>query len=253
MKTISIINQKGGVGKTTTALCLGAGLTKKGYKTLLIDIDPQTNLSLTTGTSKAKKTTLGLITGEVEAEEAIISGTPFGDVIPASKDLAGADSFITGTGKEYALKEAIEPILNSYHYIIIDTPPALGILTVSALTASDNVLIPAQADIYSIQGITQLLETIEPVKKYTNKDLSILGILLTRFNARTILSNELRDLLEAKARELETKVYKTTIREAIAIKESQLLGRSIFDYKPSANVTLDYESFIEEFIGDTKQ
>lgn len=248
MEIIAIINQKGGVGKTTTALTLGAGLKERGYKTLLIDLDPQTNLSLTTNTNRANKTILGILTGEVEAQEAIINSPEFADVIPASKNLAGADSFITGTGKEYSLKEALEPIKANYDYIILDTPPALGILTINALTACDSVIIPAQADIYSIQGVTQLLETIEPVRRYTNSDITIKGILLTRFNSRTTLSNELRELLEDKARELNTKVFKSTIREAIAVKESQILGRSLFNYKPSANVTNDYREFIKELI-----
>jgi chromosome partitioning protein len=253
MKTIAIINQKGGVGKTTTALTLAVGLRRKGFRTLLVDLDPQINLTMTTGTGRASKTALGVLTEEVTAKEAIQQSRNFGDLIPASKNLTGADSFITGTGKEYTLREALEPISKDYDYCIIDTPPALGILTVNALTACQEVIIPAQADLYSLQGITQLLETIGPVKKYTNPDITIRGILLTRFNPRTTLSREVQDLMKEKAKELGTTLFQATIREAIAVKESQILGENLFSYKPSANVTKDYEQFIEEFIGETKQ
>lgn len=249
MKTIAIINQKGGVAKTTTALTLGAGLTEQGYRTLLVDLDPQSNLSITIGAYSPTNTSLDLLIGEAVASEAIIKGTPFGDVIPASKNLTGADSFITEMGKEHRLKEALSDVSSAYDYAIIDTPPALGILTVNALTASQSVIIPAQADFYSIQGITQLLETINLVRKYANSDLTIAGILLTRFNPRTTLSQEMRDLLDLKTKELNTKLFKATIREAIAVKESQILGRSIFEYKPSANVTNDFREFINELLG----
>lgn len=241
----AIINQKGGVGKSTTAAALWAGLSLKGCKTLAIDLDAQCNLSYTAGADTAHKTALSLLTGENPAEDTI-QHLPTGDIIAASKSLAGADAFITDTGKEYRLRESLEPLSAVYDYVIIDTPPSLGILTINALTACNSVIIPAQADIFSLQGIDQLNETIKPVKKYCNPALTIEGILLTRYNGRTALSRDITTYTQQLAAKLGTKVFDTTIREGIAVKEAQLNQQSIFDYAPKANVTNDYRAFIDE-------
>lgn len=247
MRAFTVTNQKGGTGKTTTALMLAAGLSLKGYSVLSIDLDAQSNMTYTAGARTDGATALGLLTGEIRAGDAI-QHTENGDVIPASKTLIGADAFITDTGKEYRLKEALEPIKSNYDYIIFDTPPALGILTVNALTACDSVIIPAQADIYSLQGVEQLAETIKPVRRYTNPALSIAGILLTRYSPRSILSRDVAELAEQIAAKLGTKLFKTTIREAIAVKESQLSQQSLYKYAPKAKVTEDYTRFIAELL-----
>lgn len=247
MKIISVINQKGGVGKSTTASALSAGLMLKGFKTLCIDLDAQCNLSFSMGATSAGKTALGVLLGEVSADDAVQS-TPNGDVIPASKALSTADSAINETGKEYRLREAIEDMEKKYDYIIIDTPPALSILTINALTASDEIVIPAQADIYSIKGIEQLNETIIAVKKYCNPMLKICGILITRYNSRAILNRDLLNHIEQLASRINTKVFKTTIREAVCIKEAQLVQQDLFKYAPKANVTEDYKNFVEEVL-----
>lgn len=249
MKCISVTNQKGGVGKSTTAGALAAGLSLKGYSVLSIDLDAQSNLSYTAGAKTDGATALGVLTGEISIEDAI-QHTQSGDIIPASKALAGADAFIADTGKEYRLREALEPIRGRYDYIIIDTPPALGILTINALTACDSVIIPAQADIYSLQGVEQLAETMKPVKKYCNPALTIEGILLTRYSPRSILSKEVAELAEQLAAKLGTKLFKTTIREAISVKEAQISQQSLYSYAPKAKVTGDYTNFIEELIGE---
>ena len=166
----------------------------------------------------------------------------------ANKALAGADAFIADTGKEYRLKEALDGIKGQYDYIIVDTPPALGILTVNALTACDSVIIPAQADIYSLQGIEQLAETMKPVKKYCNPALKIEGILLTRYSPRSVLSREVAELAEQLAAKLNTKLFKATIREAIAVKEAQISQQSLYSYAPKAKVTEDYTALINELI-----
>ena len=245
----TITNQKGGAGKTTTALALAAGLSLKGYKALSIDLDAQCNMSYTAGARTDGATALGVLTGEVDIAAAI-QHTESGDIIAASKALAGADAFIKETGKEYRLKEALEPIRGQYDYIIVDTPPALGILTINALTACDSVIIPAQADIYSLQGVEQLAETMKPVKKYCNPSLAVEGILLTRFNSRSILSRDIAELAEQLAGKLGTKLFKATIREAVTVKEAQISQKSLYSYAPKAKVTEDYTRFIAEIIGE---
>lgn len=244
---ISIINQKGGVGKSTTANALGAGLHHKGFKVLYIDMDAQGNLTYSLNALNKPLTSLELLTGTATAQEAIIS-TPQGDIIPASGNLAGADALITETGKEYRLKEAIEPLKKKYDFIIIDTPPALGVLTINALTACKSVLIPTQADIYSLQGIGQLSQTIDTVRKYCNKDITVKGILATRYTARTNLTKDMTTLLEDTAKQLNTKLYSTKIRECTALKEAQATQQDIFTYSPKSNASEDYKAFIEEYI-----
>lgn len=247
MKVIAIANRKGGVGKSTTAAALVNGLTLKGYKVLAIDLDAQRNLTSTMRARTDSKTALGVLTGDITASEAI-RHTEGGDIIPASKALSGADATITETGKEYKLKEALEPVKGEYDYCIIDCPPALGILTVNALTAANSVIIPAQADIYSLEGIEDLQETIQPVRKYCNPELKIEGILLTRYSNRSILSRDVTTLAEQLADKLGTSLFKTTIREAIAVKEAQISQQSLFIYSPRAKVTQDYRDFIEELL-----
>lgn len=247
MKTVSVINQKGGVGKSTTAEMLVSALSLKGFKVLAIDLDAQGNLSYSLASDLNSPTILEVLTEEISAKDAIKKARA--DVISSNKALAGADAFIADTGKEYRLKEALEKIAKNYDFCIIDTPPALGILTINALTASDSVIIPAQADIYSLQGIENLEETIKAVKKYCNPNLKIEGILLTRYNPRTILSREVSEMAEKLAEKLETKLFKSKIRDAVAVKEAQISQESLFKYAPKSNVTKDYEGFINEFLG----
>lgn len=246
MKTVSVINQKGGVGKSTTAEMLISALSLKGFKVLAIDLDAQGNLSYSLAADLTSPTILEVLTEEISAKDAIKKARA--DIISSNKALAGADAFIADTGKEYRLKEALEKISKNYDFCIIDTPPALGILTINALTASDGVIIPAQADIYSLQGIENLEETIKAVKKYCNPNLKIEGILLTRYNPRTILSREVSEMAEKLAEKLETKLFKAKIRDAVAVKEAQISQESLFKYAPKSNVTKDYESFINEFL-----
>lgn len=249
MKIYSIINQKGGVGKSTTALAIGAGLSLKGFSVLYVDLDAQGNLSYTMGATTRGYNAMGVlqrpetVTGEIQHTEQ-------GDIIASSPYLAGADTTITETGKEYRLREALDRISGRYDYCIIDTPPALGILTINALTACSGAIIPAQADIYSLQGIGQLNSTIETVKRYCNKDLSIRGIVLTRYNSRSIISREVAEMLDQTAEQIQTKLYKAKIRECTAIKEAQATKQNIFLYAPKSNATADYKALVDEILAE---
>lgn len=245
----SISNQKGGVGKSTTANALGAGLARKGFKVLYVDLDAQGNLSYSMRATNRAITSLEVLTGTATAAEAIVE-TLQGDIIPASPALASADAILTDTGKEYRLKEALAPISDRYDYCILDTPPALGTLTVNALTACNGVLITTQADIYSLQGVGQLARTIQTVQKYCNSDLSIIGIAITRYNSRAVLTRDMTELLEDTAKQLHTTVYTSKIRECIALKECQARQQDIFTYSPSSNAAKDYEGLLTEMLGD---
>jgi len=250
-KTLAVICQKGGVGKSTTAQNLAAGLTLKGYKVLTVDMDPQGNTTFTLGAKRDGPTALGILLREAKAEDAI-QHTRYGDVIAGNRALAGADAYLTEAGKEYRLKEALEPVSCNYDYIVIDTPPALGVLTTNALTACTSVIIPAQADIYSLQGIADLADTISPVRKYCNPGLQIEGILFTRYSSRSAFSKELAGLAGELAANLNTKVFSTTIREAVAVKKAQAVQQTLFDYDPKAKVTEDYKALVEELTGEER-
>ncbi len=245
MEVIAVINRKGGVGKTATAQALGAGLLRKKYSVLYIDLDSQTNLTCGLGADAQGLSSMDVLTGEATAQEAI-QHTPQGDVIAATEALAGADAIIDGTGKEYRLKEAISGL--QYDYIVIDTPAALGTLTVNALTAATSAIIPVQADIDSLQGIGQLNKTIEAVKKYCNPALFIKGILITRYNGRAVISRDMQSNLEDIASQLKTRLYSTPIRECIAVKEAKASQQDIYSYAPRSNAAKDYSAFIDEFI-----
>jgi chromosome partitioning protein len=246
---IAVVNRKGGAGKTTTSQSLGEGLKLKGNKVLFIDMDGQGNLSNTLKADKAKPTIFDVLTRQENIKRAL-QDTEQGDIVASDASLFAADIRIIDTGKEYRLKEAIAAIIEEYDYIIIDTPPALGILTINALCAARSVIIPIQADAFSLQGIQQISETIAAVRQYCNQHLQIKGILLTRHNKRTILSRDVVDVINNNAKAINTKLYKSTIRECIAIKEAQLKKTNIYAYAPKSNAALDYMEFVEEYLKD---
>lgn len=247
-KVIAVTNRRGGTGKTVTAHALTAGLFLRGYNTLCIDLDSQTNLTFDMGADAEGLTIMDVLTGEATAQEAI-QHTERGDIIPGSPELATADIVFTGKGKEYRLRDAIEAIKSDYDYIICDTAPSLGIMVVNALTASDSAIITAQAEIHSLTGIGQLNETIKAVQKHTNKDLVIEGILITRYYSRAIISRDMKQNLLEVAQLLNTKVFSQPIRECVAIREAQAMQTDIFTYSPRSNASADYNALIDEVIG----
>ncbi|MCL2776001.1 MAG: ParA family protein [Oscillospiraceae bacterium] len=247
MARISVLaNQKGGVGKTTTAAAMTAGLTARGYNVLAIDADPQCNLSHTLQAGESGKGLFDVLSGEPVAD--IIQRKNNVCVLRGQSSLTGADKIFTDIGMEYLLHDAIEPLQAKFDYIIIDCPPQLGILTVNALVACTDIVIPITTDMYAMQGLSQLLLNVQKVKKRPNPNIKIDGILLTRYNRRSILNRDLRESIEVKAVEMGTKVYKTVIRESVAIRESQAQRMNIFDYAPNSNGPDDYNKFIDEYI-----
>jgi chromosome partitioning protein len=249
---ISITNQKGGVGKTTTSQSMAIGLNKKGYKVLLIDLDPQANLSYSLGANTEQSTIYEVLKKEIEIKQSIQS-TGSVDIIPSNILLSGAELEFTKTGREYLLKEVLNSIKNTYEYIIIDTPPALSILTVNAFTASNKLIIPMGADVFSLQGAGQLNNTINQVKRYCNNDLKVAGILLTRYNPRTILSKDITSTIQNNiAVQLETKVFNSYIRSSVSIQEAQTQQANILEYAPNATAQVDYAKFVDEFIQGNK-
>lgn len=249
MQVIAVATQKGGEGKTTTSSALVSGLALKGYRVLAIDLDAQSNLTNIVGCESGEKSTLGLLTKEYSVEEAVRK-TYFGDIVTGSKALASIDAILQNElGKAHRLKKVLEPVRDSYDFVIIDCPPALGTLTANALTAADYVIIPTQADISSLQGISQLWDTIQEAREYTNNKLEVAGILLTRYSDRTTLNREIeRQLKEEVAPLMNTVLFKSHIREAVAIREAKYMQKSIFTYAPKSKVANDYMYFIDELL-----
>jgi chromosome partitioning protein len=248
MKIISVINQKGGVGKTTTAHNVGVGLALKSKKVLFIDADAQGNLTHTVGADPAENNVRAILLKRATADESI-QRTDSGDIIPASPELADADIDIKGAGKEYRLKEAVKSMKSKYDYIIIDTPPRVDVVTMNALAASQGCIIPSQADVYSLQGIGDLYKTVLEIRKYChNPHLEIMGILLTRYNGRTILGREIAEGLKTTTKKIETKLFKSAIRECNAVKGAQAKRQSIFGYAPDCTAAQDYADFVNELL-----
>jgi chromosome partitioning protein len=249
MRIIAVANQKGGVGKTTTSQALSAGLAERGYKVMGIDLDPQGNFSTACGaTIYNVPTVYELMKQEAELKEVIQHMKGGFDMIPANIMLAGAEQEISQTGKEHRLQESIEPITGNYDYIIIDTPPSLGVLTVNAFTAASDILIPTTAGIFATTGINQLNTTVKNVQKYCNPNVKITGILFTRFNPRANISKDMKDLTEQLGQYISAPIYKTYIRSAVAVEEAQAHNTDIFDYAGKSTVAEDYRAFIDEFL-----
>lgn len=249
---ITINVQKGGTGKTTTTHELSANLSKRGYKVLAIDLDPQMNLSCNSGAQihEGYCTILDAIRGD-ESVTSSIQVTENYDISIAEKKMQGADKEFTEFEDVYRLVDALKQVKGEYDYIIVDTPPSLGILSMMALTAADYLLIPCEASVSGMQGLGQLFEKIEIVthpNRGCNKKLNVVGILLTRFKANTNFDQSVKEQLKDFARQKHTIVFETYIREGIAVKEAQAWKQSLIQYKPRSNPALDYHNFTTELL-----
>lgn len=242
---LSVAIEKGGSGKTTAIWGLGEWLYRKGLKVLYVDLDAQGNLSLLLKADPSRPTIYDVVTGTKAAISAIQTTTQ-GDLIQSSPKMGDIGSILTGTGREYRLKEVLEGLTGRYDIILIDTPPAIGIQTVCALTASDGVIVPMKADILTLQGMESILGTVGSVRRYTNKTLEVLGILITDWDGRPALTKQIAELIEARASNVPTRVYEARIRRGIAVQEAQATHTGLFEYAPRSNPAKDMGNFSEE-------
>ncbi|SOS47187.1 Sporulation initiation inhibitor protein Soj [Tenacibaculum dicentrarchi] len=243
-KVISISNHKGGVGKTTSSINIGAGLVKLKKKVLLIDLDPQANLSQSLGVLEPELNIYGALRGDYELQPIeIIEGLY---LVPSTLDLSGAEVEMSGEpGREYILKELIDPIKDNYDFIIIDSPPSLGLLTINSFTASDEILIPLQAQYLALQGLTKLLEVVDKIKKRLNKGLKIGGVFITQYDKRKVLNRDVASTIDLHFKDT---VFKTKIRDNIALAEAPAQGLDIFRYNPKSYGAEDYLTLSKEIL-----
>ena len=250
MKTIIVANQKGGIGKTTTATAVASILNAKGYKTLLIDADQQGNSSDTYRAAIEGNATLFdvLLDEERISLEEAIQHTESGDIVASDPLLRKADEILNGDPEGlYRFQDSLDE-LKGYDFVIVDTAPSLNSILYNCLVAADDVLIPVTADRYGLQGLSQLNDTINAIKRRQNRNLKIIGLLLIKYNKRTLLSREVKSSLEEIAKSMNTKVFETTIRESTKAREAQAVRETLIHYDAKSTTAQDYSSFVDELL-----
>lgn len=251
MAVISISNIKGGVAKTTTAATLAAGLNQRGHKVLMIDSDPQMNLTMCfiPEPDEGSPSLYSLYNKQGEIDEIKVNIKPGLDLIPGDFELCSADmEFFKKAGSLKLLSKEIEKVIDNYDYVILDTPPNLGFLSLNAFMISDYIVTPMAADSFSLKAIRLLKRTLEEVMEEAGRKIPVAGILLTRYSERTNVSKLLENSLNAAAELLDTEIFNSRIRQATVVQESQVVRMDLFEYAPKAPVTNDYEEFIEELL-----
>lgn len=243
-KVISLLNHKGGVGKTTSTINIGAGLVKLGKRVLVLDLDPQANLTLSLGVPRQKITIYEALRGEGELAPYTIKENF--DVIPSTLDLSGAEmELINEAGREFILRELFEPFQTEYDYILIDCPPSLGLLTLNALTSSNHVIIPLQTQFLALQGLTKIKQVVDKVRFRLNKKLTILGVVATMYDKRKVLN---RDVVDTIHKYFGKKVFNTLIRDNVSLAEAPAARQDIFSYSSRSSGAKDYLALAQEII-----
>ncbi|MCB0653916.1 MAG: ParA family protein [Saprospiraceae bacterium] len=243
-KIISLLNHKGGVGKTTCTIGIGAGLVELGKRVLLIDLDPQANLSLSLGAPRLPNTIYEAIRGESELEPYTIKNGL--DIITSTLDLSGAEmELVNEAGREYILRELFEPVKDNYDFILIDCPPSLGLLTLNALTSSDKVFIPLQTEFLALQGLAKIKEVIQKVKFRLNKQLEIGGVIATMYDNRKVLN---RDVVKTIKKYFGPLVFETIIRDNVTLAEAPAKRKDIFEYSPKSIGAEDFLNLCKEIL-----
>jgi len=253
MKILTFTNQKGGTGKTTSALSVGAGLTRKGYNVLIIDLDPQGNATTAAGITPDEKdpTVYEVLKGAAKTADAIRTTAGGYDIVPTDIRQSGADiELASAAGRDFILLEALEDVKDRYDYAIIDSPPSLSVVTLMGLTAADGVVITLKADYLALNGVAQLKDTIDLVRRRLNPRLEVTGVLLTFYDDRKNLDKEIADQAEEG---FPGKVFKTRISEAVALAEAPSAGRDIFQYKPRSKSAKQYNEVVDEIIARTAE
>lgn len=246
-KSIVIASQKGGVGKTTTTNALAVGLAQRGNRVLTVDLDPQCNLSFSMGANYREAATIyHVLRNEVRSQFAI-QRTPIGDIIPSSFLLSGIELDFTGKYRQYLLRQALKPLQHLYDYILIDTPPGLGILTANAMVAAQHALVPCLPDSYSLQGLTQIHETISYVQNSDNPTLTVVGVVLTQVRCNRLFQ-KMGGVAEMICNTLDFPLLQTRIRASVALTEAQNFQENIINYNNRSNGVKDYLTLVDELL-----
>lgn len=248
-QVITVTNQKGGVGKTTTVSALVCGLKQRGARVLGIDLDPQGNLGFTLGLDIGEcKTVYDVLTGACSIGQAI-SHTEYGDILASDIMLSTAEVEFTAPRREFMLSQQLENVKPFYDFIIIDTPPALNILTINAYVASTGLIVPMEAEVLSLVGVSQIQDTIETVRNSFNPNLKVLGILLNKYDRRLTLSREILELADSVAEQMGSHVFPAKIRRSVNVAAAPAHGQSILTYRPGAKVAADLRRIVDAVAG----
>lgn len=244
-KIIALVSRKGGIGKSTTISAMAAGFKAKGYRVLVVDMDGQASISHIMDTDMSKPNILDVLTGAVDIHDAV-QHTATGEIIAANSALDFADMRLSTNRREFLLKNSLEKIRHEYNLILLDTLPFFGVLTLNALTAATGVILPAQADILSLNALKVSYDLIQSARTNVNPDLAIYGVLLTRFKPRANLSNALYEMFKNAAQAMNTRLFNAKIRETVTVQAAQARQKDIFTYSKYNKATLEYSDFIDE-------